>query len=177
MEHKSKLLLPPDIVGAVDVKRLIRELDYIDDSFLQFKLRHKDNSAKLPTTSILLDLIVSENNFNLLHETHRKELNNFLKSIREDAPMIHMSFSANPSNKFLKRLMEWLRAELHPQILLTVGLEPNIGAGCILRTNNKLFDMSLKQDFYNSRAELISKMIPPPIVPQNSPSNQEALAP
>ena len=62
-----------------------------------------------------------------------------------------MSFSADPSVTFLTKLMTWLRQEIHPQVLLTVGLQPTIGAGCILRTTNRYFDFSLRQDFANKR--------------------------
>jgi hypothetical protein len=176
MAPEKKMLLPPDIIGMTDIKRLIREVYDINDAFLQLKLRKSDRPIKLPKTSILLDLIVAENSLNLLQEADRAALDEFLKNIQAHSPVIHMSFSADPSHKFLMRLMVWLRSELHPQILLTVGLEPNIGAGCILRTTNKMFDMSLKQNFYNSRGLLISKMMPSAAPAQPQPTPTEAPA-
>jgi F0F1-type ATP synthase delta subunit len=46
--------------------------------------------------------------------------------------------------KALEKILLWLRQNVHPQVLLQVGLQPAIAAGCVLRTTNKIFDMSLK---------------------------------
>ena len=58
--------------------------------------------------------------------------------------------------------MTWLRREIHPLVLMTVGLQPNIGAGCIVRTTNKYFDFSLRQDFANKRDLLQAALEMPP---------------
>jgi hypothetical protein len=71
---------------------------------------------------------------------------------------MHISFSADPSPVFTDKLMTWLRREIHPFVLLTVGLQPNIGAGCIVRTTNKQFDLSLRQDFKAKRDLLLEQL-------------------
>jgi hypothetical protein len=56
-------------------------------------------------------------------------------------------------------MMAWLRREVHPVVLMTIGLQPNLGAGCIVRSSNKQFDCSLRQDFIKKRDLLMSKII------------------
>jgi len=73
-----------------------------------------------------------------------------------------MSLSADPSTRFLEKLVTWLRREIHPQVLLTIGLQPTLGAGCVLRTPNRQFDFSLRQDFAKKRDLLIGKLTPGP---------------
>jgi F0F1-type ATP synthase delta subunit len=70
-----------------------------------------------------------------------------------------MSFSADPSASFIERLMAWLRQEINPYVLVSVGLQPNIGAGCVVRSTNRQFDFSLRQDFLNKRDLLMNKII------------------
>jgi F0F1-type ATP synthase delta subunit len=69
-----------------------------------------------------------------------------------------MSFSADPSPQFTQKLAAWLRQEIHPFVLLQVGLQPNIGAGCVVRTTNKYFDFSLRERFKSKRPLLMEKL-------------------
>jgi hypothetical protein len=98
----------------------------------------------------------------MLHAEDRQRLQQFLVDIKERSPVIHVSFSADPSPLFAEKLVTWLRREIHPLLLLNIGLQPNIGAGCILRTTNKYFDFSLKQDFANKRNLLRGALALPP---------------
>ena len=155
-EHKSeapakRLKLPVMVVGPVDIGRLAREITDVDDALLQLGLREGGGKTKMPQTTRLMDQVVEHNKLNLLHDKDRVRLKDFLLSVREKSPILHMSFSADPSTAFLEKLMAWLRTEIDPTVLLTVGLQPNLGAGCILRTTNKQFDLSLRQDFAKKR--------------------------
>jgi F0F1-type ATP synthase delta subunit len=141
-----------------DINRLSRELETIDDSLLELETRLGADKLKLPRTSQLLDQLVELNKLNLLHKTDRRLLKQFLAAVKQQAPVMHMSFSADPSAIFLEKLVTWLRREIHPQVLLTIGLQPTLGAGCIVRTTNRQFDFSLRQDFAKHRDLLIDKL-------------------
>lgn len=156
-----ELTLPVTVTGPADVGRLLRELQLIDQSLLQLGLREGGSEVKMPKTSRLMDQIAEANKLNLLQKLDRAELEHFLTTIKEKAPVLHMSFSADPSIAFLEKLMAWLRREIHPSVLLTIGLQPTIGAGCILRTTNRQFDFSLREDFVSKRDILLSKIAAP----------------
>ena len=160
MAHETThtLSLPLLVVGPVDLGRLSRELDAIDESLVQLGLRKGGGEVKMPKTSQLMDHLIEQNKLNLLHEKDRHQLQAFLKVVREQAPVLHISFSADPSVGFLEKLMAWLRREVHPMVLVSVGLQPNIGAGCVVRTTNKQFDLSLRQDFLTKRDLLLEKL-------------------
>jgi len=148
--------LPLQVVGPVDLGRLIRELEALDNNLLQQKLQKHE--PKLPKTSKLMDDLISVNRLDLLDDAERKRTRDFLAAIKERAPVLHISFSADPSPAFVEKLMSWLRENIHPLVLLTVGLQPNIGAGCIVRTTNKYFDFSLGKHFGENRELLMSKL-------------------
>lgn len=172
MEHETepkklqKMVLPILVTGLIDIGRLSRELEQLDNALLQLSLREGGTEVKMPKTSRLMDQMIQDNQLNLLQESDRAKLKTFLDSVRAHSPIIHMSFSADPTPAFTEKLMVWLRREIHPLLLLTIGLQPNIGAGCILRTANKQFDFSLKQDFAGKRDLLLSML--------NNPVTKEA---
>lgn len=152
--------LPMFVVGPADISRLIRELEIINSTLLDQKLRKSDGGTNILKTSQLLGQTAEINTLDLQHAEDREQLAQFLQKIKTQAPVLHMSFSADPSSKFLSKLMAWLRAEIHPYALLTIGLQPTIGAGCILRTTNKYFDFSLREDFTKKRLMLLDQLIP-----------------
>jgi F0F1-type ATP synthase delta subunit len=114
----------------------------------------------MPKTSQLMDHTIELNKLNLLHEADRKHLQQFLQAVQDKAPLLHISFSADPSVAFLEKLIAWLRQEIHPLVLVTVGLQPNIGAGCIVRSINRQFDCSLRKDFATKRELLQEALVP-----------------
>jgi hypothetical protein len=162
MAHEAAQLhftgLPLQIVGPVDIGRLIREVDALDNTLSQQHLRHPKAAADLPKTSHLLDELASLNKIDLAEPEQRRQLQEFLQVVKSQAPLLHVSFSVDPSPAFLEKLMVWLRREIHPLVLVTVGLQPTIGAGCIIRGTNRYFDFSLRQNFTKNRELLMSKL-------------------
>jgi hypothetical protein len=148
------LQLPIMIATPTDLGRLSRELAVIDEQLLQLRLRKPGSEVKLPKTTQLMDRLISINKLNLLQPEDRQWVQQALEAIKENAPVIHMSFSVDPSTAFLEKLMVWLRREIHPFLFVTIGLQPNIGAGCVVRSTNRVFDFTLRQNFAKKRAML-----------------------
>jgi hypothetical protein len=159
MAHENIFKLPRSIVSPSDLKRVKRELDTINDSMLQMEIRQGgEEQAKLPKTSKQLDEVAELNKLNLLHKTDREHLTKLVEKLVDKAPVIHMSFSAEPSGEFLDGLTKYLRESFDQYILITIGLAPSIGAGCIVRTTNKFFDLSLKQTLLSHKTELFKEI-------------------
>ncbi len=156
----KELTLPVSVVGPTDVGRLIRELEAIDDAILQLNLRKEGApETKLPKTSKLMDQIVHVNRLNLLKRHGQGWLETIPGRGQRSSRRSCISASVpTRRQRFLDKLMSWLRREIHPSVLLTIGLQPNIGAGCIVRTTNKQFDFSLRQDFANKRDLLLRQI-------------------
>lgn len=157
MAPKTAVLqLPINVATKIDVGRLLREAEMLDDFLRQAAIRTPGSPMALPRTSQLMEELAQLNSLNILNAEERQRLIGFLRQIKSDAPTLHMSFSADPSPLFLKRLITWLRQQIHPQLILQVGLQPTLGAGCIVRTSNKYFDFSLRNHFFNNKSLLIS---------------------
>ena len=141
----------------VDLGRLIRELERLESALRSDKIR-TGADVQLPKLSALMDQLAEANKLDLRDLHARQSLLAFLKLLRKEAPRIHMSFSADPSPQFLTKLMTWLRANIHPHVLVAIGLQPGIGAGCVLRTTNRYFDMSLGKSFADKRELLMKRL-------------------
>lgn len=160
MDRKSNdiLTLPISVVGRVDVGRLLREVEATDGFLAQAAIREPGTPMKLPKTSRLLDETIQSNKLNMLVEDDRNRLLHFLMEVYAHAPVLHMSFSADPTPAFTQKLTSWLRAQVHPMVLLQIGLQPNIGAGCTVRTTNKYFDFSLRNRLHERRDMMLKSL-------------------
>lgn len=146
--------LPSTVVSRADAARLGRELETISSRLDQAQLAD-DNDKVVPQLSEALEDVAKTNQLNLLHAEDRERLQAFLNDLKKDAPSIHMSFAVVPSAAFTNRLLEWLRSEIHPLLLLNIGLQPSIAAGCVIRTTNKYIDCSMRQHLLANRPKLV----------------------
>ena len=158
MENKKLLILPIAVVSPTDVARLIRELDNLDDFFRQSAIREGGTPQTIPRYSRLLDEVVVANNLNLLQQSDRSSLLVSFKELSANAPVLHISFSVDPPGPYVQKIVNWLRQNLRGDILVRVGLQPNIGAGCVVRTTNKSFDFSLRRFFDNKHDFFMKKL-------------------
>jgi hypothetical protein len=156
MEPKNNqtFKLPVSVITQSDLSRLIYDLETIENFFLQVKMRSAGDSMNLPRTSPSMEDLLKQNGLNLLQESDRQRLKFILMTIRTKSPIIHMSFSTSPNQKFLEKVVSWMRQNISEVIILQIGLQPNIGAGFTMRTTNKFFDFSLRQHL-NKKTDLL----------------------
>lgn len=147
--------LPLSVVSLIDLSRLQRELEAVNIFLTQAAARAAGTPVTLPKTTRNLEKLYQQNNLNLLVASDRERLGEFLQHVRDKAPRVHISFAADPSSAFMQKLVAWFRDSAHPLTILQVGLQPTIAAGCVLRTTNKYFDLSLRKDFDKHRKLLI----------------------
>lgn len=139
-----ELSLPFEIVSQADVARMQREVKSLDDFFVQSKARQPGSPIQPPKVTRLLEKTAQDNGYNLLNEQHRQKLADQLDQVIAKAPFLHISFASDPSPKAVEKILSWFRSNIHPQTLLQVGLQPTVAAGCVLRTPNKVIDMSMR---------------------------------
>lgn len=158
MALEASVQVPAGVVGRVDVRHLQRELEELENFLQQAQIRHEPGKVHLPRPSHLLEEFATLNKVNLLQPVDRQRTAIILEKILADAPVVHISFSADPSSKFTSKIVAWLRANIHSQLLLDIGLQPTIAAGCIVRTPNHVFDFSLREHF-SQRRELLTQAL------------------
>lgn len=155
---QSEITLPIQVTSRAEVSRLLREIDQVDDFLQQSAIRKPGTALQLPKTSRLLDEMAASNKLNLLLKKDRLRLISFLTAIKSKAPVLHIGLGVDPAPVFVQKLLTWLRSEVHPVLLLHIGLQPSIGAGCTVRGNSAYFDLSLRQHFRDQRSLLIEQL-------------------
>jgi hypothetical protein len=166
---QTQYTLSPMVVTPAAVGLLMRELEDLENSLLQLKVREAGKHIALPAISRSMKELTDHNKLNLLHPGDRHALKGFLEEVKASAPQMHISFSTEPTEVFLAELTAWLRREINPRVLFSIGLQPAIGAGCMLRTTNKYFDMSLRQTFVSKRQLLLEQIVPAAPAPAPAP--------
>lgn len=157
-EDQAVLVLPVSVISRVDTARLAREVEAVGNYIDQQKHQKKSSQIVLPSLSRVLGDITASNRLDLAKADDRDRLYKFLLELKKDAPTIHMSFAVEPPTLFVAKLVTWLRAEIHPMLLLDIGLQPSIAAGCIIRTTNKYFDCSMRQHLVTNKPKLLELM-------------------
>jgi F0F1-type ATP synthase delta subunit len=153
--NEQQFKLPNRVISQTDINRLLRELDALNDFFMAAAVRSAGTPLKPPKITFMLEQTARENKYNLLEDSRRRDLTNRLKAISQSAPILHISFASEPPQAVIEKIVNWLRSNIHPYALVVIGLQPTIAAGCVLRTANRVFDMSLRSHLQKQEEYLI----------------------
>lgn len=156
-QRTQDLVLPSTVISRGDIGKCLREVEKINEYFHQEGLRGSKNQP-LPTLGRVLESLATANNLNLIHAEDRETLKHFLTRLKSKAPMVFMSFPSEAGDDFIAKLLDWFRAEVHPHVILNVGLQPELAAGCTLRTTNKYYDFSFRKRFERSKQKLLEAL-------------------
>jgi len=154
VERKRSFVLPDALYMRSDVSRLLREIETLQDAARMSKVRGKAAEA---APSHLLQQLIEANTHDDAAPSY-EELSRVLSTLRDKAPSVHMSFATNPSNEFMLSLVAWFRQQVHPYVMLQIGLQPSIAAGCVVRTPSRYFDLTMRKHFIDKRAMLVKQL-------------------
>ena len=154
----DSLKLSNTIFKIVQIRLLKFELssliDQLDGLTLHQELITKD---KLNSSHLLLELL-EINNLDPTKQSDLTLLQGALESLDAQAQILHFSFNQRPQPEFIDTLIDWLRENISPKVLISIGYNPALGLGFTLRTNNKYFDFSLAKRFRNHHQDLVNRI-------------------
>jgi F0F1-type ATP synthase delta subunit len=81
-----------------------------------------------------------------------------LRKLKDKVPIIHLTFSTTADPASLEYLIGWIRKELHPQSVLSVGLQPALIGGVYIRTPNHVHDYSMRALFKGKTSVLVNDL-------------------
>ncbi len=157
----TDLVLPPNIISRIDVARLVSELERIDNEYTTAAVRSKAGTKKRvarSTHSERLDAFLAANDLKLTDARKRASLIRQVSLLKDKLPTIHMTFAVEADPDSLERIVEWLRASIHPHTVLSVGLQPSLIAGVYIRTPNHVHDLSLRGKLTGGREVLVKEL-------------------
>ncbi len=167
----SQYVLPSALITRADLARLVREVESLDNELEAQKARNHatgQTGYHMPNLSQGLTDFAELNKLDLTDDHGRMTLKEQMKVMKDKAPVMHMTFAVEADPESLKFLVEYIRKELHPQALLSVGLQPALVGGVYLRTPNHIHDFSMRAKLAESRVvieqdmdELLQRVVAP----------------
>jgi len=156
----ADFILPPTVVSRLDVSRLVSEFEQVDNELTAASIRAKSGAPvqPQPVLSEQLTDFLTRNKFKLETGQERSELIIQLRQLKDSVPVIHMTFAVSADRESLQQLAQWLRASVHPQAVIAVGLQPALVAGVYLRTPNHVHDLSLRAMLDSSHDVLVKEL-------------------
>ena len=156
----ADFLLPPIVVTRIDLTHLVHELERIDVELTTASVRTKAGSPvqEMPRVSESLAAFINLNKLIVDTPSARSELIKQMRLLKDRAPTVHMTFATEADSESLHQLAEWLRASVHPQAVIAVGLQPGLLAGVHIRTPNHVHDFSLRASLSSGRGLLIKEL-------------------
>lgn len=81
-----------------------------------------------------------------------ESLEALVKYLRElKLPEVHVMLAALPNRAQREVLVDWFRANTTPHLLLSFVADRNLGGGVVVRTPNRVFDFTWKQELVAAR--------------------------
>jgi len=154
-------VFPPALVTRADLARLVREVEAVDNEFEAQKARnHATGQAgyRTPTMSRSLADFLDINKLDIMQDQGRMLLKEQLRALKDKAPVIHMTFAVEADPMSLAQLVTYLRTEIHPQTLLSVGLQPSLVGGAYMRTPNHVHDFSMRELLASKRSVITQSL-------------------
>lgn len=151
-------VLPPQVTTRADVSRLMSEFERVDNQLTTAVVHAKTGAAptQAPNLSRQLTDFLVQNKLDVKNDHARTELVKQLKLLKDNVPVIHMTFAVEADPESLTELVKWLRDSIHPQAVIDVGLQPALVAGVYVRTPNHVHDLSMRAAL-KSGHEIIAK--------------------
>jgi len=158
---QGKLLtFPPALIGRTDLSHLLRELETLDNDLESQKARNrgKTQGYHLPNMSQALTDLLEINKIDVADDQARMNIRTELRKLKDHAPVIHMTFATDTDPESMEKIVEWIRKELHPQALVSVGLQPALVGGVYVRTPNHVHDLSIRAHMKDSRGIIVQAL-------------------
>lgn len=159
-EAATPYIFPAALIGRSDLARLVREIETIDNDLEAQRVRNRGTQGgySMPTMSRSMTDFLEQNAIDISNDRARMEFKEHLRALKDKAPVIHMTFAVEADPEFLQKLTAWIRQEVHPQALLSVGLQPSLVGGVYMRTPNHVHDFSLKALLKGKRDVMINEL-------------------
>lgn len=160
MDTYQQLLLPPSVVTKPDVARLLDELERIDNLYTTARVRAKvgvtgPDQVRL---SVPLNDFLTINQLDVNDSTVRSQLITQIRQLKDNLPIIHLTFAAEADQESLERLSTWAKQSIHHQAVLAIGLQPSLVGGVYVRTPNHVHDLSLRAQLAGKRQLLLDQL-------------------
>ena len=154
-----KFTLPPSLITKIDLAHMINEVEMIDSTLEAEKVRgYKKEQYQLPAISRQLTEFLALNKIDVLDDHARMTFKEQLRKLKDKVPIVHLTFATPADPESLAYLAGWMRQEIHPLTVLSVGLQPSLIGGVYIRTPNHVHDYSMRALFKGKTSVLVDDL-------------------
>lgn len=156
VKDSAEFTLPSSIISKVDISRLVREFETVDNALTSKDVRNKAHASEedMPAMSPQLSAFLESNPVDLNNSGARSEYIKQLRLLKKNVHTMNMTFAVVADPESLQQLSAWVRESIHPQIVIETHLQPGLVAGMYLRSQNHVFDFSVRNALKSKRGEL-----------------------
>lgn len=158
-QNYRNLKFPLSIVTRLDFGRLVTEFEQLDEARQSADVRSRSGiqTTELELTDVAQDFL-EINQLPIDQLKQRQDLIGQLRQLKDNLPKVHASFAVPADHASLVEIVKWLRQSVNPQVVLEVGLQPDLIAGVYLRTDNHVHDFSLRSSLNSHHDMLVSQL-------------------
>lgn len=154
-----QLALPPTLITKVDFAHMINEVEVIDAALEAQKVRgYKKEQYRLPAISRTLSDFLTLNQVDVLDDHTRMAFKAQVRKLKDKVPIVHLTFATPADAESLEYLAGWIRQEIHPLAVLSVGMQPSLIGGTYIRTPNHVHDYSMRALFKGKTSVLVEEL-------------------
>ena len=155
----TPFVLPARLIGRSHIARILREIEAVDSYMSSQAIRSPEVKPVVPGISRVLRELLDANQAALIDQKERQRLLKLLRKVKDAAPQVHMTFAIEPDVIILTDVVKWLRENTHEHALVSVGVQPNIVGGCVVRTPDKVYDLSFQKHFSGLQSTLRDALV------------------
>jgi len=153
----KSLVLPDEVYSPDQLSTAVFELnDYqnaLRDQVARARSKTKSN-IDAPEPSALLQAILNAIDAKNIDPNGLDDLRSALEEILKKSCTAHLILAAMPSMVIKKKLTNWFRQEISPNMLITFSVRSDIGGGAILRTGSRIYDFSFRNLLIANKSKL-----------------------
>lgn len=157
---KETLTLPSSVVTMRDLARLVEEAEELDNELTTATVRAhvSQGVVEQPIMTAAFGDFLTENHLEFNESKARTQLVKQLRSLKDDVPVVHMTFAVPADSESLQQLAAWVRQSVHRQAVIEIGLQPSLVAGVYVRTTNRIHDLSMRTALKGKRSILLQDL-------------------
>lgn len=149
-----KLSLPPNIYTPDQLQLCSQELTALAArSRGRSKAKLAEEALSIPAQAILEGAGVEGSDAAKVEELAVK-----LESLLAQSARITLTLAGPSTHALREELVAWLRTNLNPNLLVSFKVNPDIGGGMVVRTTNKIHDLSFRKRLLDDPAAFIKTL-------------------
>jgi hypothetical protein len=147
--------LPPAVYSPALVESVMYDIQYYLDWVRQNKIRKtvgakaKEEPTHSAETAVVINAWLAGKPATI---ESLEALHDALRDIK--LPQVHIMLAALPNRAQREALVNWFRTNVSPSLLLSFVADRNLGGGLVVRTPNRVFDYTWKQQLIAGRSKL-----------------------